>query len=44
MSVQDIRKLVSSDRKFDLLVIGLQEAPKCGVAQVLQEDMADTHM
>lgn len=44
MSVQDVRKLVSSDRKFDLLVIGLQEAPKCDVAQVLQEAMADTHI
>jgi inositol-1,4,5-trisphosphate 5-phosphatase len=44
MSVQDVRKLVSSDRKFDLLVLGLQEAPKSGVAQVLQEAMADTHM
>jgi hypothetical protein len=27
-----------------LLVLGLQEAPKSGVAQVLQEAMADTHM
>ncbi|CAM0875827.1 unnamed protein product [Alopecurus aequalis] len=44
MSVQDVRKLVSSDRKFDLLVLGLQEAPKSGVVQVLQEDMADTHI
>ncbi|XP_047087724.1 type IV inositol polyphosphate 5-phosphatase 11-like [Lolium rigidum] len=44
MSFQDVRKLVSSDRKFDLLVIGLQEAPKSGVAQVLQEAMADTHI
>lgn len=44
MSVQDIRKLVSSNRKFDLLVVGLQEVPKCGVEQVLQEAMADTHM
>ena len=44
MSVQDIGKLVSSDKKFDLLVLGLQEAPKYGVEQVLQEAMADTHM
>uniref|UniRef100_A0ACD5W829 Uncharacterized protein n=1 Tax=Avena sativa TaxID=4498 RepID=A0ACD5W829_AVESA len=44
MSVQDVRKLVSSDRKFDLLVLGLQEAPKSGVAEVLQEAMADTHI
>uniref|UniRef100_A0A0D9VWI4 Inositol polyphosphate-related phosphatase domain-containing protein n=1 Tax=Leersia perrieri TaxID=77586 RepID=A0A0D9VWI4_9ORYZ len=39
MSVEDVTKLVSSNRKFDLLVIGLQEVPKCDVAQVLQETM-----
>ena len=44
MSVEDITKLVRSNRKFDLLVVGLQEAPKCDVSQVLQETMADTHM
>ena len=44
MSVEDITKLVRSSRKFDLLVVGLQEAPKCDVSQVLQETMADTHM
>ncbi|KAF0922224.1 hypothetical protein E2562_029118 [Oryza meyeriana var. granulata] len=44
MSVEDITKLVSSNRKFDLLVIGLQEVPKCDVAQVLQETMVETHI
>lgn len=44
MSVEDVTKLVSSNRKFDLLVFGLQEVPKCDVAQVLQETMAETHM
>ncbi|OEL29371.1 Type IV inositol polyphosphate 5-phosphatase 11 [Dichanthelium oligosanthes] len=44
MSVEDITKLVRSNRKFDLLVVGLQEAPKCDVSQVLQETMADTHI
>jgi hypothetical protein len=44
MSVEDITKLVAPNRKFDLLVVGLQEAPKCDVSQVLQETMADTHM
>ncbi|KAL5217474.1 hypothetical protein ABZP36_018158 [Zizania latifolia] len=27
MSVEDVTKLVSSNRKFDLLVVGLQEVP-----------------
>lgn len=44
LSVEDVRKLVSSNRRFDLLVVGLQEVPKCGVTQALQEAMADTHM
>ncbi|PAN46085.1 hypothetical protein PAHAL_9G162000 [Panicum hallii] len=44
MSVEDITKLGRSNRKFDLLVVGLQEAPKCDVSQVLQETMADTHI
>ncbi|EEE59533.1 hypothetical protein OsJ_11798 [Oryza sativa Japonica Group] len=44
MSVEDVTKLVSSNRKFDLLVFGLQEVPKCDVAQVLQETMAETHI
>lgn len=44
MSVEDVTKLVSSNRKFDLLVVGLQEAPKCEVSQVLQEAMAETHV
>ncbi|XP_062211836.1 type IV inositol polyphosphate 5-phosphatase 11 isoform X1 [Phragmites australis] len=44
MSVEDVTKLVSSNRKFDLLVVGLQEAPKCDVSQVLQETMAETHI
>lgn len=43
MSAEDATKLVSSNRKFDLLVVGLQEAPKSDVAQVLQEAMAETH-
>ncbi|XP_015690318.1 type IV inositol polyphosphate 5-phosphatase 11 isoform X4 [Oryza brachyantha] len=44
MSVDDVTKLVSSNRKFDLLVVGLQEVPKCDVAQVLQETMVETHI
>lgn len=27
-----------------MLVVGLQEVPKCGVTQALQEAMADTHI
>jgi len=44
MSVEDVTKLVSSNRKFDLLVVGLQEAPKSDVSQVLQEVLAETHV
>ncbi|GJM95887.1 hypothetical protein PR202_ga12672 [Eleusine coracana subsp. coracana] len=44
MSVEDVTKLVSSNRKFDLLVVGLQEVPKCDVSQVLQETIAETHV
>jgi hypothetical protein len=44
MSVEDVTKLVSSNRKFDLLVVGLQEAPKSDVSQVLQEALAETHV
>jgi len=37
-------KIGEIQQKVDLLVVGLQEAPKCDVSQVLQETMADTHM
>ncbi|XP_020096359.1 type IV inositol polyphosphate 5-phosphatase 11 isoform X2 [Ananas comosus] len=44
MPTENLSKLVSSDRKFDLLVVGLQEAPRCNLAQVLQAAIADTHI
>jgi hypothetical protein len=44
MSAEDVTKLVSSIRKFDLLVVGLQEVPKSDVLQVSQETMSETHM
>jgi hypothetical protein len=44
MSAEDVTKLVSSIRKFDLLVVGLQEVPKSEVLQVFQETMSETHM
>lgn len=37
-------ELVGSDRKFDLLVVGLQEVPRKNVAGILQAVVADTHM
>jgi len=37
-------KIGEIQQKVDLLVVGLQEAPKCDVSQVLQETMADTHI
>ncbi|KAF5206416.1 Inositol polyphosphate 5-phosphatase [Thalictrum thalictroides] len=42
VSSQDLAKLVNCDPKFDLLVIGLQEAPRCNIAQLLQEILVES--
>ena len=42
-SPEDLKELVSKDRKFDLLAIGLQEAPKHNIAGLLEESLAETH-
>ncbi|XP_039131326.1 type IV inositol polyphosphate 5-phosphatase 11-like [Dioscorea cayenensis subsp. rotundata] len=42
-SPKDLKELVSKDRKFDLLAIGFQEAPKHNVAGLLEESLAETH-
>lgn len=34
---------MGKDRKFDLLVVGLQEVPRYNVGQMLQEALAETH-
>lgn len=41
---EDIEKLVSRDRKFDLFVVGLQEVPRQNVSKMLKKVLVDTHM
>lgn len=41
---EDIKKLVSRDRKFDLLVVGLQEVPRKNISKMLKNVLVDTHM
>ncbi|XP_049390972.1 type IV inositol polyphosphate 5-phosphatase 11 [Solanum stenotomum] len=40
---EDIAKLVGEDRKYDLLVMGLQEAPRNNICKLLKNTLADTH-
>ncbi|XP_050215850.1 type IV inositol polyphosphate 5-phosphatase 11 [Mercurialis annua] len=40
---QDLVELVGSNRKFDLLVVGFQEAPRENIARLLQTVLLDTH-
>lgn len=44
VSYEDLVELVGKDRKFDLLVVGVQEAPKTNVAQLLQTASSPTHV
>ncbi|CAN7139215.1 unnamed protein product [Brassica rapa subsp. narinosa] len=44
VSYDDLVQLVGKDRKFDLLVVGVQEAPKTNVAQLLQTASSPTHV
>ncbi|KAK9129969.1 hypothetical protein Sjap_010456 [Stephania japonica] len=43
VSYRDLAEIVGNDRKFDLLVVGLQEVPRVNVAQLLQEALVETH-
>jgi len=43
VSYEDLVELVGKERKFDLLVVGLQEAPKANVDQLLQTASSPTH-
>ncbi|MQM18116.1 hypothetical protein Taro_051102 [Colocasia esculenta] len=44
VSSEDISELVGGDsRKFDLFVVGLQEAPRRKVGKLLQEALQETH-
>ncbi|KAJ0025170.1 hypothetical protein Pint_08899 [Pistacia integerrima] len=44
VSYEDLVKLIGSSRKFDLLVVGLQEVPRKNIAQLLQTALAETHV
>lgn len=41
---EDIAKLVGEERKYDLLVMGLQEAPGNNICKLLKKTLDDTHM
>ncbi|KAF9610003.1 hypothetical protein IFM89_019643, partial [Coptis chinensis] len=43
VSSRDLAQLVGDEQKYDLLVIGLQEVPRCNIAQLLQEVLVETH-
>lgn len=43
LSSGDFEELVGRDRKFDLLVVGLQEAPRRSVRQMLEAAIEETH-
>ncbi|XP_030553649.2 type IV inositol polyphosphate 5-phosphatase 11 [Rhodamnia argentea] len=43
VSYEDLEELVGSKRKFDLLVVGLQEAPRKSISRMLQATLAKTH-
>ncbi|KAF2324496.1 hypothetical protein GH714_014834 [Hevea brasiliensis] len=44
VSYEDLVELVGSNRKFDLLVVGLQEVPRKNIAGLLQAVLVDTHI
>lgn len=43
-SYEDIAELVGSSRKFDLFIVGLQEAPRNNILRLLQIALVETHM
>lgn len=43
-SYEDLVKLIGNNRKFDLLVVGLQEVPRKKIAQLLQTALVETHV
>ncbi|CAI9116649.1 OLC1v1017848C2 [Oldenlandia corymbosa var. corymbosa] len=44
VNYEDVEKLVGRKRKFDLLVVGLQEVPRENIVQMLKKVLADTHV
>ncbi|KAK6938765.1 Endonuclease/exonuclease/phosphatase, partial [Dillenia turbinata] len=43
VAYEDIEALVGDDRKFDLLVVGLQEAPGRNISRLFEEALLQTH-
>ncbi|XP_039141115.1 type IV inositol polyphosphate 5-phosphatase 11-like isoform X2 [Dioscorea cayenensis subsp. rotundata] len=43
LSTKDFIELVGKEPRFDLLAIGLQEAPRQNIAQLLQSALTETH-
>ncbi|GMI96778.1 ARABIDOPSIS THALIANA INOSITOL POLYPHOSPHATE 5-PHOSPHATASE 11 [Hibiscus trionum] len=43
VSYEDLVELLGSNRRFDLLVIGLQEVPRKNLARLLQDALRETH-
>ncbi|KAG9148095.1 hypothetical protein Leryth_003665 [Lithospermum erythrorhizon] len=43
VAYEDIERLVGENRKFDLLVVGLQEAPRDNIMQMFNNTLVDTH-
>ncbi|KAI8014096.1 Type IV inositol polyphosphate 5-phosphatase 11 [Camellia lanceoleosa] len=44
VSYEDIEELVGRDRKFHLLVVGLQEAPRNNISRLLQAALVESHI
>lgn len=44
VSDKDLEELVGSSRKFDLMVVGLQEVPRTNISRLLQSALLKTHM
>ncbi|KAL2459157.1 Type I inositol 1 [Forsythia ovata] len=44
VSYEDIKELVGRDRKYDVLVAGLQEVPRSNILGLFEDALADTHI
>nr|KJB58347.1 hypothetical protein B456_009G205700 [Gossypium raimondii] len=43
VSYEDLVELVGSNRRYDILVVGLQEVPRNNIARLLQDALVETH-
>ncbi|KAK4490344.1 hypothetical protein RD792_001020, partial [Penstemon davidsonii] len=44
VSLDDIEKLVGKERKYDLVVIGLQEVPRRNLSELLENALVESHV